>query len=213
MSQASFDREQLLQLPKEQLVDILLQLQQHNQQLQEQVQHLGARIADLEARLGTNSSNSSKPPSSEVLIKPETPKSQGNTQTDQQKRKPGGQKGHTGSTRKGFGKPHRCEALSLETCPKCGSRRMQTLTLQTRQVACLAERPIEIVEFSCPVCLCTSCQTTSTPPWPSRLVGNSDLDSHLMAMLVWLGHYGHFSYDKQAQWSDPLQKSEKTVSR
>jgi transposase len=183
-----FDRETLLQLSKEQLVEIILQLE--------------ARLAALEARLQTNSSNSSKPPSTDLLTKPETPSQDETEKPD--KRKPGGQPGHSGSTRRGFGKPHRFEAVPLAACPRCGSRELQTLSQETRQVACLAEQPIEVVEFVRPVCVCTACQTTSRPDWPARVGGNHDIDSHLMGLLCWLSHSAHLSYDKLAQFVESL---------
>src|ERR1019366_4375076 len=53
---------------------------------------LKARIAELERRLGLNSSNSGKPPSSDGLKKP----ARGRSLREKSKRKPGGQKGHVG---------------------------------------------------------------------------------------------------------------------
>jgi len=56
-------REELLQLDKETLVEIILQLQT-------QVQALTQRVEELESRLNKNSRNSSKPPSTDGLAKP-----------------------------------------------------------------------------------------------------------------------------------------------
>lgn len=58
-------REQLEQLSKPQLIDIVLLLQEQNRLLQARVAQLEARVAELERQLGLNSSNSSKPPSSD----------------------------------------------------------------------------------------------------------------------------------------------------
>ena len=55
---------------------------------------LKARIAELERRLGLNSSNSGKPPSSDGLKKPARVRSL----RERSDRKPGGQKGHKGET-------------------------------------------------------------------------------------------------------------------
>src|SRR6202049_5190619 len=55
---------------------------------------LKAQIAELERRLGLNSSNSGKPPSSDGLKKPARVKSL----RERSGKKPGGQKGHKGET-------------------------------------------------------------------------------------------------------------------
>lgn len=56
-------REQLRQLDKEQLIDIILELR-------ETVVKLAARVQQLEDQVAKNSSNSGKPPSSDGLKKP-----------------------------------------------------------------------------------------------------------------------------------------------
>ena len=58
------DRESLLQLPKAQLVDMMLRLL-------DQIQMLTERIEQLEQRRATGSQTSSKPPSTDLLTKPE----------------------------------------------------------------------------------------------------------------------------------------------
>ena len=55
---------------------------------------LKARLAELERRLGLNSSNSGKPPSSDGLKKP----ARVTSLRDRSGKKPGGQKGHKGET-------------------------------------------------------------------------------------------------------------------
>ena len=71
----------------------LLPLVAENQRLQEQVAHLQARMADLEARLNQHSGNSSKPPSSDP---PGAPPRSANRQRGRQ---PGGQPDHPGASR------------------------------------------------------------------------------------------------------------------
>lgn len=72
-------RAQLEQLTKPQLIDIVMLLQARVRQLEEQNRRLEARVEELERRLGMNSGNSSKPPSSDPpwknLLRRKKPKS------------------------------------------------------------------------------------------------------------------------------------------
>jgi anti-sigma factor RsiW len=65
-----------------------------NAQLRVMVEALQAQVAELTARLGQTSRNSSKPPSSDSPFAKPAPKSLRRTSG----RKPGGQPGHPGST-------------------------------------------------------------------------------------------------------------------
>jgi transposase len=188
MSQQPLSRDALLLLSKEQLVEIILRYE--------------ARIDKLEMRLGIDSTTSSKPPSTDLLTKSEHP--QASAPEEPPKRKPGGQLGHKGSTRKGFGKPDRFELLRPDTCAHCGSTQLQTTDVKERQVACLAEKPIEIVSFARHTCRCEACEKTTTAPWPNRLTAGGDMDIGLQSVLVWLGTYGQLSYEKQAEWVETL---------
>ena len=65
------------------------------------------RVAELERRLGLDSSNSGKPPSSDGLKKPPRTTSL----RDPSGRKPGGQKGHPGSTLRSIPTPSSCREV------------------------------------------------------------------------------------------------------
>ena len=88
--------ENLKQLPTEQLVAIILEQQRVIQQLTQAVNRL-------QASQHQDSQTSSQPPSTDLLKKPEKAKTlqQPDAAKEEPKRKPGGQPGHPGSTRKG----------------------------------------------------------------------------------------------------------------
>ena len=67
-----------------------------------------------------DSKTSSKPPSTDLLKKPELKQRETELESDSPKRKPGGQPGHQGKTRKGFGRVDRWEILRPEHCTSCG---------------------------------------------------------------------------------------------
>jgi len=97
-------RAELEALSESEKVDLIIQLMA-------QVARLTARVAELEARLGMNSANSSKPPSSDGYAKP-TPKSL----REKSGRKPGGQQGHAGTTLRQVAVPDAVEVHSPKWC-------------------------------------------------------------------------------------------------
>ena len=104
--------DELYQLSKEQLVEIIKALQNE--------------MARLKESLNLDSKTSSKPPSQDLLKKTEKKKPQPDADASEIKRKPGGQPGHEGKTRKGFGRVDRIEILRPEVCSECGGRQFAT---------------------------------------------------------------------------------------
>ena len=112
------DLETLRQLPKEQLVEFIVQQQQVIEQLVLAVNHL-------QVSGHSDSQTSSKPPSTDLLkkqeLKPEAATELPPDVAEGPKRKPGGQPGHKGTTRIGFGRVDRYEILRPNKCSHCGS--------------------------------------------------------------------------------------------
>jgi hypothetical protein len=77
---------------------------------------LKAQIADLERRLGLNSSNSSKPPSSDGLTK----SARVSSLRERSGKKPGGQKGHKGETLRQVADPNEVVNHYPPACSMCG---------------------------------------------------------------------------------------------
>ena len=140
---------------------------------------------------------SSQPPSLDLIQKSEKAKDQ---VEEEPKKKPGGQPGHQGKTRKGFGRVDRYEISQPEICQWCGSRELsEVISHQTQQVACLVAKPIEVVEYQTGVCKCLECGGIVRGSLPEGIVPGQDLNINLQALLVWLGNYGHLSYEKQQE--------------
>ena len=84
-------------------------------ELKAEIAVLKERVAELERRLGLNSENSGKPPSSDGLSKPSR------TQSLREKsgKNPGGQFGHKGVTLEQVANPDFIEKHAINACPHC----------------------------------------------------------------------------------------------
>lgn len=162
--------------------------------LQKIIEELQEKLAIATGKSRTTSQTSSKPPSTDLLQKPE--KSTVKTEEDQ-KKKPGGQPGHQGKTRKGFGRVDRTEISSPNICQNCGSQELsEVINIHRQQVASLVAKPIEVVEYQTQSCKCLECGAVVRGEPPLGIVPCLDLSINLQALLVWLGNYGHLSYGK-----------------
>lgn len=195
------DRESLSQLSSKELVNIIIEQAEIIQGLQKIIVELKQEIEQLKVSRDSDSKTSSKPPSADLLKKPEKKKSENETQTDSPKRKPGGQPGHEGKTRKGFGRVDRWEILRPKYCSCCGQTGFAPVALRVeiQQVAQLVEHPIEIVEYQRQTLVCEHCRNLQTALWPSSIVPGQDLGVRLQAFLGWVNNYGHLPYEKQQE--------------
>ena len=118
---------------------IIGELRQEVSRLQNQAQLLEGEASKLRAQLAKNSSNSSKPPSSEGLRKPKSLRKAG-------KRPVGGVPGHPGSTLRRVEHPDHVVEHPLRThCDEC-SEPLQPQSSQARQVFDLQFLPVEVTE-------------------------------------------------------------------
>ncbi len=155
-------------------------LRQQNEQLQRQVEEfqeeLGdkdkaiadrdQRIADLERQLAKrkrNSTNSSKPPSSDGLAGPQRRRCSSRKKSG---RKPGGQPGHMGHDRQRVENPDRIEEVLPQQCKHCGTalpqapeERQTVGEVFCRQIVDLPEVIVPVVsEYQYPKLVCPGCQ-------------------------------------------------------
>lgn len=195
------DRESLNQLSKEELVEIIIEQGKIIRELQKTILELQQEIERLKVSRDLDSTNSSKPPSGDILKKSETKKSPHLEESNHPKRKPGGQPGHQGRTRKGFGKVDRYEILRPTECACCGQRTFAhtAIKVEKHAVAQLVERPIEIVEYQRHTCVCESCGNVQASQWPEDIIPGQDLGISLQAFLGWANNYAHMPYEKQQE--------------
>lgn len=114
-----------------------------NERLLVMVELLQAQVEELKAQIGKNSSNSSKPPSSDGLAKPAPTSLRGRSG-----RKPGGQKGHPGSALMRVDDPKKTERHEPVCCRGCRASldSARQVGAERRQVFDLPEIVPEVTE-------------------------------------------------------------------
>jgi len=156
---------------EEATVAVLLQLSAAVEELKKRVEKLEEALA----RRSTNSSNSSKPPSSDGITKPPGKR---RAQEGETKRKPGGQRGHKGVTRELFPEDQvtTIEKLYPKKCKKCGSSLPDTPPVdilapepRRHQQLDIPPKSLLINEYQQHGCRC-SCGTTTWAELPPEAV-------------------------------------------
>ena len=126
---------------------------------------LKARIVELERRLGLNSANSSKPPSSDGLNKPPRVRSL----REPSDKPPGGQHGHKGETLRQVAEPDSIVEHFPSSCTACGAAVTPAMSSghSARQLFDLPEpRPLVVTEHRAHDCVCGRCGAHSRAAFP-----------------------------------------------
>jgi transposase len=130
------------------------------------VDDLKAEIAELRERLGQNSTNSSKPPSSDP------PSYKSPPERESKGRKRGGQPGHQGSTRKLLPAEEVDHVVELKpaNCGSCGHRlRGADVQPKRHQVSEVPPVRVEVTEYRRHALRCPSCGVTTRAEWPAEM--------------------------------------------
>ena len=159
---------------------------------------LKARIAELERRLGLNSSNSGKPPSSDGLKKPPRV-----TSLREPSDKPsGGQKGHKGETLRQVAEPDRIVDHYPPACTACSAAVTPAMSAghSARQVFDLPEpTPLVVTEHRAHDCRCTGCGARSRASFPDEVKAPVQYGPRIAAVVIYLLHYQLLLEDRLAE--------------
>jgi transposase len=179
-------KEQLQQLSKDEIIEIVIQLVA-------EVNALTQRVAELEERINQNSSNSSQPPSSDKpwKLKPKSLR-------QPTERKPGGQFGH-----KGHGKkiPHEInETVKVEPkiCPCCGGdlHEVSGKKAETRYQSDIPEIKVVTTAYEVYEKTCPHCGEVVSGTFPATVTSTFQYGPHVKAFIVMLSHYGMVAMNK-----------------
>jgi transposase len=163
-------------------------LQAENALLRSEITALMARIAELERRLGLNSSNSGKPPSSDGLKKP----ARVSSLREPSGRKTGGQKGHPGETLRQTATPDVTIDHYPHACTTCGGALTATMATEhvARQVFDIPEsQPLIVTEHRAHGCRCVACGTRTRAAFPEGVAAPVQYGKRIGAIVLYLLHY------------------------
>lgn len=175
------DRESLHQLSKEELVEIIIEQSKVIRELQKIILELQQEVERLKVSRDLDSKTSSKPPSGDIHKKSENKQVPPQEESNHPRKKPGGQPGHQGKTRKGFGRVDRYEILRPTDCVCCGHKAFASVAVKVEKhsVAQLVECPIEVVEYQRYTCVCQCCENIQTAQWSEDIIPGQDARSFL----------------------------------
>jgi transposase len=169
-------------------------LRRANAELTAQVASLAARVEELEARLGQNPRNSSRPPSSEGYAKPPARRSDGG------KRRPGKQPGSGGAHLAQVADPDEVVVHVPPACHDCGAGLgdAPVVDVTTRQVFDLPPLRLGVTEHRAQRRRC-ACGTATTAAFPDGVSAPACYGPGVRALIVYLGVHQHLPTDRLAQ--------------
>ena len=165
------------------------------------VARLEARIAELEKRLGKNSSNSSKPPSSDGL-KRRTQSLRSNPSS----RKPGGQPGHPGQSLRPSPCPDSVIDLPLTQCPQCQSdlSTQPVQSVEERQVFELPPIKLRVTAYRAQRKRCSECGRTCCAAFPEGVSAPTQYGPNMQAVMTYLQAGQLLPHQRTAQVCEDL---------
>jgi len=156
-----------------------------------------ARIRELERRLGLNSSNSGKPPSSDGYAKPPKPQNL----REKTGKKSGGQGGHEGSNLRQVATPDAIIDHVPAACMACGAGLglEQSLGHRARQVFDIPPPPpVRVTEHRAHCCQC-GCGARTDAGFPQDVTAQAQYGANLAALVVYLQAWHFLPEDRLAE--------------
>jgi transposase len=157
---------------------------------------LKEEIAALRRQLGQDSTNSSKPPSSDGLKK--KPRILGSLRGRSGK-KSGGQVGHKGDTLRRVDTPDFIETHTASNCTHCQAKLKNAMItgVERRQVFDIPEPRIAVTEHRAQIYTCTHCRGTTKAVFPEDVTSPVQYGERIKAAAVYLNAF-HFIPEERA---------------
>lgn len=160
--------------------------------LESRIQQLETRVHELEAKLSKDSSNSSKPPSSDGLKR--KPKSL----RGRSGKKPGGQKGRVGKGLAQVNNPDIIVTHMPTSCTDCGSNLdgVEGSCAERRQVFDIPQPKINVTEHRVEEKKCPCCGELTRALFPENIKGPVQYGDRIRALIAYFSHEHFIPVDR-----------------
>lgn len=167
--------------------------------LKETIARQDVRIKDLEDKLSKNSSNSSKPPSSDgfkKVIKSNRKKTH---------RKQGGQSGHKGHKLEMVDNPDTTKKIELKVCEHCKTDLKYSDKIETRrQVFDIPKISRKVIEYRTYSTECPCCGKSTSSKFPDGVNRPVQYGENIRALVVYLSQYQLIPYERTTEFLTDL---------
>lgn len=174
------------------VIDVIKNLSNQIKEQNAQIEALTSRVKLLESQVNKNSTNSSKPPSSDGL------KKKIKSLRTKSGKKPGGQDGHDGKTLELSENPDEIVIHAVDKCDICGES-LKDVTPQRhiiRQIVDIPEIKAKVIEHRAEVKKCPKCRRRNTGKFPEEINNTVQYGKKVKAVAVYLTQYQLIPYKR-----------------
>jgi transposase len=180
----------------EDLIKLITELTKTVASLRQENTQLKRENKELRRRLNLNSTNSSKPPSSDGYKKP-TPKNL----REKTGKKTGGQVGHRGHTLRQVETPDQVIQHQLDRCADCNTslKKLPVVKNEKRQIFDISLQKIQVTEHQGETKICPACQKVNYTSFPEVATQPVQYGERISALATYLQHYQMLPFERLAE--------------
>ena len=144
--------------------------------------------------INKNSTNSSKPPSTDNGFK----NSESNKNRSTKAKKRGGQKGSTTNNLKKVDTPDKIEILEIDNCKNCNHtlKDIDAHSISTKQEFDIPKIKMEVTEYQQHTKVCPCCHTVNKPQFPEHLKSHVQYGDNIKTFIGYLNTYQMVPYER-----------------